>query len=212
MGSMALATSISAIPSPAHSGSYTDTFDNVTVASNVASFQPVGFQNNLNYTQWQIIGPTTSGFSVPSVPGVNVHGLIKPSKPNSAGVLERMSAVTGGSVSINPSATTFKSPSIRFFTLSSFYFGCGADLQEGYVVPTASCDIAVTGYDVNGNMVGEASYSFAPGELFEVPMVKAVLPETFMGLKSFTIGISGGEFTPALTTLQIDNVTHTNYW
>jgi len=84
--------------------------------------------------------------------------------------------------------------------------------MEGVVVATASCDIAVTGYDIHGNMVGEAAFSFVPGQLFEVPMVKAVLPSTFTGLQSFTIGISGGEFTPALTTLQTDNVAHTNYW
>lgn len=74
------------------------------------------------------------------------------------------------------------------------------------------CDIAVTGYDYNGKMVGTAAYNFAPTSLTDAPLVKAVLPPQFVGLVNFTMGISSGSVSPALTVLAVDNVTHINYW
>jgi len=209
INTLALAASIKAlsIRAPLRSATYVDTFDNQTGTAIVpVAVVPVGFQNNINYNQFQIVGPSDPEVSVPGT-----HGLIKPSAPNSAGVSVR-TAELSGSLSTNPSSTAYRSPAIKSFSLTSFYFGCALDAQEGVVVATSGCDISVTGYNIYGDMVGSAAFSFAPATVFEVPMVKAVLPTTFVNLDRVSFGISSGSVEPDLMTLQIDNVEHTNYW
>jgi len=70
----------------------------------------------------------------------------------------------------------------------------------------------VTGYDVKGNMVGEASFNYAPGALVQAAMAKAELPSGFAQFVSFTLGISTSMVEPAVTALLFDNVTHVSYW
>lgn len=139
-----------------------------------------------------------------------LNGLKTASPPNAA-VLSVRSDVTSGDI-LNPSATATKSNAIRYFSLISFFFGCVEASAEGLATTTVGCDISVTGYDVYGNMVGEASFNFAPSALVQAPMAKADLPSSFVDIVSFTLGISTSTVEPALTALLFDNVTHINYW
>lgn len=210
INTLALVAGIKAlcIRAPLRSATYIDNFVNQTGTAIVpVAVVPVGYQNNINYTQFQIVGPSNPEVSVPGT-----HGLIKPSPPNSAGVSVRTAAELSGSVLTNPSSIAYRSPAIKSFSLISFYFGCALDAQEGVVVATSGCDISVTGYNIYGDMVGSVAYNFAPATVFEVPMVKAVLPFTFVNLDHVSFGISSGSIEPDLMTLQIDNVEHTNYW
>jgi len=73
-------------------------------------------------------------------------------------------------------------------------------------------DISVTGYDIYGKLVGDASYNYAPATLMQAPMARAVMPSYFVGLQNITFGISTSTITPTETALLLDNVTHINYY
>lgn len=211
-------TLASAIPQPAHYREYVDTvkpillsslhrnhltdpsqFDNVT-ATPALAITPAGFQNNINYTRFSVavVGP--------------LNGLKTPSPPNAAVLSVRNDLTTPNSNALNPTATATKSPAIKYFSLLSFFFGCVEASAESTANTAVGCDISVTGYNVEGNMVGEASFNYAPGALVQAAMAKAELPTGFAQVVSFTLGISTSTVGPAATALLFDNVTHVNYW
>ncbi|KAK5121677.1 hypothetical protein LTR85_004849 [Meristemomyces frigidus] len=108
-------------------------------------------------------------------------------------------------------ATIATTTQTKYFDLISFYFGC----SQWPVGVAEGCTIAVTGYDVNGNMVGEAPFVFAVTIAQErsgrVPMYKAVLPDSFRGLVNATVLIANSETLAVITTLSLDSVEHVNY-
>lgn len=167
---------------------------------------PVGFQNDLDYRQFQL-GVASTNLGLP----VSVSPLMRASPPNQATVSLRNDLQTG-ETSLSPSATAFKDGNIKYFDLKSFFFGCTGQLVANAADVAMGCSIAVTAYDIDGKMVGGAPFNFAPTSLTNAPMAKAVLPSQFVRLVNYTVGIATGTLTPALTVLGIDNVTHVNYW
>lgn len=139
-----------------------------------------------------------------------LNGLKTASPPNAA-VLTARDDLTQGTI-INPTATATKSAAIKYFSLLSFFFGCVEADATGLANTAIGCDISVTGYNIYGEMVGEASFNYAPSAVMQAPMARADLPSTFVEVVSFTLGISTSTVTPALTALLFDNVTHINYW
>lgn len=162
---------------------------------------PVGYQNDLNYNQLQLGSPLNVGLG----------GVTRASPPNAATISERNILQTG-KLSVNPTATVFKDGNIKYFKLDQFFFGCTGNTGENAANVAVGCGISVTGYDIYGKMVGDASYNYAPATLMQAPMVRAVLPSYFVGLQNVTFGISTSSITPTETALLLDNVTHTNYY
>jgi len=115
-------------------------------------------------------------------------------------------------VNPNPVSTaTISGTSTKFFNLLEFFFGCVATLAETEVNVAAGCDVAVTGYNTAGKMVGEAAFNFAPSAVEGAVMARAVLPPTFIGLVNVTFGLSSAALGVSATALNLDNVTHINY-
>jgi len=166
---------------------------------------PVGFQNEVNYKNFQLGVATNLGLPVSVAP------LGRASPPNDALVSVRNDVQTGD-VSVSPSATAFQDGNIKFFSLDSFFFGCSGQVVMNAADVATSCVVSVTAYDINDKMVGEETYTFAPAVLTNAPLVKAVLPSQFVELKNFTMAIASGALSPALTVLAIDSVTRTNYY
>lgn len=108
-------------------------------------------------------------------------------------------------------ATIATTSQTKYFDLISFYFAC----SQWPVGVAKGCTIAATGYDLNGDMVGEASFVYAVTIAQEatarVPMYKAVLPDSFRGLVNATVLVANSETLAVVTTLSIDSVEHVNY-
>lgn len=73
------------------------------------------------------------------------------------------------------------------------------------------CGISVTGYNTAGQMVGEASYNFAPSAEPSSPMVKAVLPSTFVNLVNVTYAVATSDVTAPLTVIELGTVLQSTY-
>lgn len=89
---------------------------------------PAGFQNNINYTR----------FSVAAVGPLN--GLKTASPPNAAVLSARNDLTTPNSNALNPTATATKSPTIKYFSLLSFFFGCVEASAESTANTAVGCD------------------------------------------------------------------------
>jgi len=163
----------------------------------------VGFQNDLNYNQLQLGSPLNLG--------LGLGGVTRASPPNAATISVR-NVLQTGELSVNPTATVFKDGNIKYFTALQFFLGCTDNTGENAANVAMGCGISVTGYDIYGKMVGDASYNYAPATLMQAPMARAVLPSYFVGLQNITFRISTSTITPTETALLLDNVTHINYY
>lgn len=133
------------------------------------------------------------------------------SAPNVAVVLPT-TTLGSGTLSLNPQNTATKSGAIKYFDLNQFYFGCTTFTAQSLVGLPVGCGIEVSGYNTAGQMVGIASFNYAPAALVQAPLVKADLPATFVNLVNFTIAVATSAELVTDTTIVLDNVTHTNYW
>jgi len=140
-----------------------------------------------------------------------MDGVVPHSKPKFAAAAMAQSLVTMGDVTLTPFGEMLVGPGVKFFDLSSFYFGCIIDLQNAQATTSVGCTIAVTGYYYNDKQVPEATFAFAPDQLAGAPLALASLPPTYTGLKNITIGVAGAAVLAAETVLIIDDLVHCNY-
>jgi len=173
----------------------------VTVIPIVSANQRVGYQNNLNYGQFQIDSAAIQQLApIKSASGKNVA------------VVLPTTTIESGTVSLNPQNTVFKSSAIRAFDLKKFFFGCTTFLANSQADVDLGCGIQVSGYNTAGKMVGIASYNYAPDAAFGADLVEAVLPDTFVNLVNATFAVSTSSVAVTDTAIVLDNVSHINYW
>jgi hypothetical protein len=158
-----------------------------------------GIYDGINYSQF---GLTSRG---------SLGGLLPASAPNVITV-SLPKNVFNGNADLNPTSTaTVSGTGTKFFSLLEFYFGCIGTTTETVIDVAAGCDVAVMGYNIEGEMVGEAAFNFAPSALEGAVMARAVLPPSFVGLVNVTFGLSSAALGVSATALNLDNVTHINY-
>lgn len=174
-------------------------FDNET-ASPVAGVSAVGIYNGINY----------DAFNLAQVSATS--GYVAKSPPNAAGVA-LTGSLSNGDLTLSPVATaSIAGTNTKFFDLIQFYFACAFPTAESDAGVATGCDISVTGYNTEGQMVGDASFNYAPASLEGASMALAQLPSTFVGLVNVTFGIADASIATALTALALDNIEHVNYW
>jgi hypothetical protein len=183
-------------PSPIYQD-FTDTFDDLT-DNPVSALQTVGIYYGLDYSQFNLAAHNA------------LSGAIPPSLPNSA-AFELENSLTSGQVSLNPVATLKRASGTKHFDLIQFYFACLTTNCQSLVDVPAGCGISVTGYNIAGQMVAEASFNYAPTLIENAPYAKAALPASFIGLQNITFGIADASVAVSLTVMAIDNVSHINY-
>ena len=130
---------------------------------------------------------------------------------NDAASTIRGDAIRLGTLTLNPYANIEARPS-KSFDFVSFYFGC-RELVVSPQVPSIplGCTIAVTGFDINGKQIPEASYSYSPSNSLGSPMALVGLPITFRNMKNVTIGVATSSLDTTTTILVLDDVVHCNY-
>jgi len=92
------------------------------------------------------------------------------------------------------------------------YFACNTAGGQAAADAAIGCGVEVSAYNVEGEMVGIASFNYAPAEVVGAQMALAVLPETFVELVNYTVAVATSEVAATLTALTIDSVKHVNYW
>lgn len=115
-----------------------------------------------------------------------------------------------GSVTLNPFGNIVASPS-KSFDLYSFWFGCGSNLEQPAASVSIGCVLSVTGFNIAGQQLPVATFSYAPTNPTAAPMVLAALPATYRGLKNVTLGLAVGTGTSTTSAIWVDDVTHCNY-
>lgn len=173
----------------------------MTVIPVVSAFERVGYQNNLNYNQFQIDSAAIQQLAP-----------IKAASGKNVAVVVPTTTLESGTVSLNPQNTVFKSSAIRAFDLVQFFFGCTTFLANSQADVDLGCSIEVSGYNTAGKMVGIASYNYAPDAAFGADLVKAVLPDSFVNLVNVTFAVSTSSVAVTDTAIVLDNVSHVNYW
>lgn len=159
------------------------------------------------------------GFEVATAFGLenSVFGVIPASQRNTA--VNAAGTIGAPNVGITTSGTA-----VKYFDLTSFFFGCGtndggATSVEGGM--NVGCCIEARGFGTNGQQVASEPFCFGPtvgisdpNAALAYPMAKAVLPAypSFLKLANVTFGIASSATTPLLTILVLDNVTHVNYY
>jgi len=116
-----------------------------------------------------------------------------------------------GILTLTPFGTISAGSGVSSFNLESFWFGCVLDTQVPLVAVSSGCTIAVTGFYPGGEQVPVATYAFAPKTLEDAPLVQAVLPSSFLGVKNITIGAANGAILTAETVIDLDNLVHCNH-
>jgi hypothetical protein len=173
----------------------------VTVVPVVSAVQRVGFQNNLNYGQFQLDSALIQQLAP-----------IKAASGKNVAVVLPTTSLEAGSVSLNPQNTVIKSGAIKAFDLIQFFFGCTTFLANSQADVDLGCGIEVSGYNTAGKMVGIASFNYAPDAAFGADLVKAELPASFINLINVTFAVATSSVAVTDTALVLDNVTHINYW
>ena len=114
---------------------------------------------------------------------------------------------------MNPFGNILRGSGTTAFNLYSFYFGCSQLTAEGAADTAVGCTVAVTGYDIYGRQVPEATFAFSPSSTINAPPNFAVLPAGYLLLQNVTFGLAqgGGTGGAAGTVLVVDDVVHCNF-
>lgn len=154
-------------PTPTPTPSYNEfeydaTFDDIsdTVNGVTSALNFVNVYKSLYYQAFNLVGTDNLGIS----------GVVPNSLPNVSPYLPRyffrvrfevlthsqyaafgdQSALVQGQPMIT---ANYEGSTIKFFHLKSFYYGCNVITEESAAGVPASCDITITGYDINNNVV-----------------------------------------------------------
>lgn len=104
-------------------------FDDITVIPEEGRINPVGTYHGKDYTGFDALQP--------GIPGViTLDGVAPETPPNQA-----VAGIMAGVVSAIAIAEGTKS-----FALSSFYYGCATQTDQGLIELATACNITVTGY------------------------------------------------------------------
>jgi len=177
-------------------------FENVTVTPGESAVTRAGYQNGINYGQFQVDSDALTGI-----------GPVKPASGKNVAVVLPTTTLESGSLSLNPQNTATKSAAIKYFSLLDFFFGCSTFEANSVTNNALGCGIEVSGYNTAGKMVPIASFNFAPDELVNADPAHAVLPYgPFEELVNVTFAVATSSGVVADTAIIIDNVTHINYF
>ena len=121
-------------------------FDNITVIPEVSALNAVGVYDGVQFNGFDA--------SEPGVGGVALDGIVPHSKPIHivSGIENQLLAPA------NLTVAYAKSP-YKALTVSSFWFGCSANLIQGVVTPAVACTLTVSGFRA-GSTTPVASQGF----------------------------------------------------
>ncbi|MDI1490344.1 MAG: hypothetical protein OHK93_001544 [Ramalina farinacea] len=133
---------------------FDDNFDDITVIPEEGRINPVGTYHGKDYTGFDALQP--------GIPGViTLDGVAPETPPNQA-----VAGIMAGVVSAIAIAEGTKS-----FALSSFYYGCATQTDQGLIELATACNITVTGYGstaAGAKPVVSQVFDFKPVEDLEV--------------------------------------------
>ena len=129
-------------------------FDDLPTIPREGQLSPVGIYKGINFETFHVASP--------GVLNESAAGLIPHSDPNVALSLSN-SATRYLLTTLYPSSTT------KSLSLSSFYYGCAADLEQGEASVAVACTITATGFRAGSSApYTTQTFDFTPAEAVDV--------------------------------------------
>ena len=168
-------------------------FDTLPVIPEEGRLSPVGIYLNLSYVNFDV-----------SQPDVEVSGVTPQSKPNFVFGVGSASSPMG-------MTTSYSGSKVKFFALSSFYYGCQTNLAQAAAEDPVPCNVTATGYKAGSSKpVAVQTFPFSPAKGLIAPLAFGKFEAAFEGLENVTYAQSPTVLTSlVLTELLLDTIVGT---